>query len=460
MKRFSLSTLLISMLLLTIPACAAPAATPAAPKVKTPKYVFLFIGDGMGFKHVAATEAFKKATTGKPLAFTAFPVTGEIATRCANKAVTDSAAAGTALACGTKVNYHVLGIDPKGKKLTSVATIVKAAGMRVGITTSVTLNHATPAAFYAHAKSRNLYDDIAKQLPGSKFDFFAAGDVVVKKLKHDAVYKLYRDAGYSVVFGREGLAALKPGTPAIALHKAKHSDALPRHILAANKKRPDHITLPDITEKAIELLDNPKGFFLMVEGGAIDWASHANAGATTVYETLDFDAAVAVAMKFYRVHPADTLIIVTADHETGGMRFDPKGDIALLAKQAGSDNTLKRIVSEAIKKNVPFTPLLKAMETFFGLEFTGEERTKLEKIHTGILTKKTAKSKTSLYGKTSSLAAAATKIANQRAGITWQTGGHSSANVPVYAIGTGSEHFTGKRDNTYIAIKLKQLIQK
>ena len=146
MKRFAFFALLVSIAL-TIPAYATPKAPAAvdASEVKTPKYIFLFIGDGMGKGHVAATEAFKKATQNAPLSFTAFPACGEIFTKCADKPVTDSAAAGTALACGAKANYHAVGIDPKGKSLTSVSTVAKAAGMRVGITIRMAFSSVTPS---------------------------------------------------------------------------------------------------------------------------------------------------------------------------------------------------------------------------------------------------------------------------------------------------------------------------
>lgn len=281
---------------------------------KEAKYVFLFIGDGMATpQRMIAEEFSRKAGHGK-LALNTLHFHATTRTCSANSLVTDSAASATAIACGAKTNNGMVGVDPEGNRLQSVAEFARDRGRKVGIITSVTLNHATPAGFYGHRRSRSEGYALGLDLIASNFDFFGGGGLSRYKEREPDIYTLAKKAGYTVTVGKKELDALKPGEKAIAL-----ADKLDKAMPYAIDGQENMPTLDEITAKAVSLLDNPKGFFIMVEGGAIDWAGHSNDAATNLREVLAFDKAVKVALAFYEKHPDETLIITTGDHETGGM---------------------------------------------------------------------------------------------------------------------------------------------
>ncbi len=227
-----------------------------------PKHVFLFIGDGMSLPQRMLAE--KEG----PLAMNTLPFQAPTRTSSASDYVTDSAAAATAIACGVKTRNGSVGLDPEGKRLVSCAELAKKAGKKVGILTTVPITHATPAGFYAHRESRKMTKEIEADRLASGFDFFAG----------------------------HAEASLKNPGPALA----------------------------DLVRKALAALEGPEGFFLMAEGGLIDWAGHANDTEALIRETRAFDDAVKVALEFLEKHPDDTLVIVTGDHETGGLTLEGK----------------------------------------------------------------------------------------------------------------------------------------
>ena len=274
------------------------------------KYVFLFIGDGMSLPQRMLTQEYLHSQGKDDLLLNRLPVHGITTTRCTNSLITDSAAAGTAIACGVKTNSGVLGIDAAGKRVESVAELAHKAGRRVGILTSVSIDHATPAAFYAHNPGRGNYYDIGKELLASQFDFFGGGNFLAPDGKDGSLYTLAAQAGYTVIRDKAGLLALKPGvSKVLALTPVTY----------AIDNSPNHPSLAEYTEHAISQLDNPHGFFMMVEGGRIDWACHANDAATVLEEVISFDRAIAAAYRFGQAHPGETLIVVTGDHETGAL---------------------------------------------------------------------------------------------------------------------------------------------
>jgi alkaline phosphatase len=379
------------------------------PASKTPKYVFLFIGDGMGLAQVAATEAYlsaKEGTVGsKNLPFSNFPVIGLTTTFSANRYVTCSSAAGTALSTGSKTNNNMLGVAPNDEKLTSITYKIKSAGYKVGIATTVGVDHATPAAFYASATSRSSYYDIALQLPATNFDFFAGGDFIEPTGKQNDkpdIRQVITDAGYTIVRNYKEVPDIKEKV--ILLQPENKGSELPYAI----DRTGEDLTLPQITTAAIEALNNKKGFFAMIEGGKIDWACHSNDGATSIYETLDFADAVQCAIDFYHQHPDETLILVTADHETGGLALTLDNINGLLT------------IDESTKPHEVTT------KTYMDKNAMREERQQriVEQ--------------------------------NKKAGLGWATHSHTGIPVPVYAIGAGSEHFGGKFDNTELPKRICQ----
>jgi alkaline phosphatase len=317
-KAFSLfpspfSFLLFSFLLFSLLPCSA----------QTPKHIFLFIGDGLGVGTLTYSEIIAKEK-GETLCFSQFPVTGLITTYSANNLVTCSAAAATAMASGEKTNDYMLNIAPDSVRiLTPVSKILHQKGYWVGVATTVSLDHATPAGFYAHSLSRKNYYDIARQLPASGFEFFSGSGFLKPEPKDSvSIFALLRANGYVVSTSIQQVSESKSLKNVLIQPQDKDNVQLPYSI----NKNKDDFTLAQITQLGIEKLSAlSKPFFFMIEGGLIDWAAHDNLAKELYGEVKEFSEAIEVALAFYKEHPKETLIIVTADHETGGALIFPDG---------------------------------------------------------------------------------------------------------------------------------------
>lgn len=445
--------------------CASAVAFAAAPK-----YVFVFIGDGMSTPQRLMAEDFSKRTGRGELAMNHLARRTETATKSANKVVTDSAAAATAIACGEKTDNGMLGMRPDGTRIESVAAVAKKAGRKVGIVTTVTIVHATPAGFYAHNRSRGDSRAIAMDLVKSGFDYFAGGGIggwtqpkggyfdtngnfVKLEEGREAVpgidpYSLWQTNGYTFV--KDDLAAfkaLKPGRPVWCVFGESGMD----YALDRDGSQP---TLAEIVEKGIELLDGPDGFFLMCEGGKVDYAGHANDAGGSVAEQLSLDDAVKVATRFAKAHPGETLIVTTGDHETGGLirgitgagaAFDP----ALLKHQRCTASKFSSILKNAQEKNAAFSfdDAMALVRENFGLggpvPLTDADRDELKKAFE--------------QKKPAEFAGAAKRILSAHAGLAWKSGGHTALSTMTTAEGPGSEILEGMTDNTEIGARLKGL---
>ena len=423
-----------------------------------PKYVFLFIGDGMAMPQRMLADDFSRKSGNGQLAINSLPHHGSTRTMSARDLITDSAAAATAIACGEKTTNGRLGMSADGKrKLESVAKVAKRNGKKVGIITSVTINHATPGGFYANRMSRGEYYAIGLDLIASGFDYFGGGAVA----KHDDkksplyqgnIYDLAEKAGYTVVKDRVGLMALKPGGKVLA----RGTDGyLPCYI--DRKYYPNVPTLADFTAKGIELLDNPNGFFMMVESGYIDLAGHANDAATNLFEVFALDEAVKVALKFAEKHPDETLIVVTGDHETGGMTMGFAGSgytlhIERLALQKCSYGQFKQILKEASEnagKSFTFEDAKKLLTEYFSFEFSGKSPMRINAGEEALLRS---------YFKKDKLEVGARIVMSRKAGVGWTSGGHTGMPVLTTSYGVDAKIFTGYYENTDIAKKLKSLL--
>lgn len=310
-KRLSHGCLFFLMLLVLL---ALP--TPVSATEPAPPRVILFIGDGMGDAHRMAAQWYAVGPDGT-LAMDAMPFRGRMGTNSLSEGVpTDSAAAGTAIATGIKVKNGVISVDVNAGNapLTTILEQAQDRGLAVGLATNTQMSHATPAAFAAHVESRGEMRLIASQMITQRVNVLLGGgrSYFEPDLITEAV-----NAGYTYVEDAASLNAVDPTTT--------------RHLLGlfadGGMPRPFSPTLVTMTQTAIDVLSqDPDGFFLMVEGGQIDWASHVNDAANVISDTIDFDAAVAVG-KAYAAQAENVLIIVTADHETGGMRVsqEPTG---------------------------------------------------------------------------------------------------------------------------------------
>ncbi|MFN4081700.1 MAG: alkaline phosphatase [Saprospiraceae bacterium] len=277
-----------------------------------PRNVILMIGDGMGLTQVTAAMYASPA----PLHMERMPVTGLITTHSAKDLITDSAAGATAFACGVKTYNGVIGMTAKGKPCVNIAEMARERGMAVGITVTCSATHATPAAFIAHARDRGLYEEIALWYMERPVDFLAAGGA--KYFERRATDR--RNLLAELV--ERNYAICRDGRTALTLDAADPSR--PFWWFASDEEPPGVLQgrdyLPDAVQIACAYLKrrSDKGFFLMVEGSQIDWACHKNDDKASVAEVLDFDAAVGAALRFAEAD-GQTLVIVTADHETGGM---------------------------------------------------------------------------------------------------------------------------------------------
>ena len=329
--------------------------------------VILCIGDGMGFNHVALSQ---NAAGVEKLWMETLPVRGQATTFSANKKTTDSAAAGTALACGIKTDNGLIGVTPKKVPYYSTLELLAQRDYKTGLVATSPITHATPASFASHVKDRGNQTGIAPQMLGNRVDvmlgggrkyWLPRGEGGVRDDGVDWVENAGLD-GYRVIDSRDELLALTQ-IPVLGLFG---DDGLttfsPEPMLA------------EMADVAINLLARESkgkgGFFLMIEGSQIDWAAHANDGERVIRQTLLFDMAVQRAIEFAK-RDKHTLVIVTADHETGGLELKPDEDGGLKAK------------------------------------FT--------------------------------------------------TGGHTPANVPIFAYGPGAEHFSGTIDNTDIPKRIAEL---
>jgi alkaline phosphatase len=477
-RRIFLIRLLIVFLSLTSLNLRIFAGLPSGDDPQKAKYVFLFIGDGMGIAQVNLTEAYLAALKNENgfehLNFTKFPQAGLVSTYANNRLITCSAAAGTALATGHKTNIGRISMDPSGSvPFESIAAKAKKSGYKVGIVTSTSIDHATPAVFYAHQPDRNMYFEIGVQLTKSDFDFFAGGgflhpDDTLEGKKVNLI-QLARDRGFNVVNTSEGFEKLAPGEgKTLLLCPRPGSEAsLPFYI----DSEPGDITLDEYTSKAISMLYNDNGFFMMVEGGKIDWACHGNDAATAIKEVIAFDKAVGNAIAFYQKHPDETLIIVTADHETGGLALGNgetgyDSHLDLLKYQKSSLEKLNKIIDQfrankSGDSDADFAKILKVLESDMGLNsrqrntlLTDDETSRLKKAFiTEVYSIDPDKEKD---GET--FMGIAINILAEKAGIGWSSIAHTCVNVPVYAIGTGSENFSGCVDNTDIPKLIAKLM--
>ena len=439
------------------------------------KYVFYFIGDGMGVNQVNAAITYRAALEGRigtaPLCFTQFPYATLVTTFSATNGVTDSAAAGTALATGKKTKNGALGmLADQTTSVGSVATWAQKAGAAVGVSTSVSVDHATPAAFYAHQGGRGSYYAIGQDLVAANFDFYAGSDFLSPTNGADAaapsLYDLCKKSGYTICRGYKDYLKQAKKAKKMVLFQTEEASAKQRNSLpyALDRSEAD-MTLAEVTRAGIHFLSKQKkeGFFLMVEGGKIDWACHSNDAATVIHEVIDMDEAVKVAYEFYLQHPDETLIVVTADHETGGIvlgRGPYELHTDLLRFQRMSTEAYGahvKALHEELGERLDWQRMRTDLQANWGF---GEGVTLSEK-QWGRLEKAfqdmkggQAEGKQTLYAKVDVLADAARAILAECALIGWQSGGHSNGFVPVYAIGAGAEAFHGQMDNTAIPVTI------
>lgn len=299
-----------SFLLIALCICFAQCTSAAqktepqeAPKVKN---VIVMIGDGMGVSQVyAGLTANKGSLNLEKCQFVGFSKTYS-----ASDYITDSAAGGTAIACGTKTKNGAIGVDMDGNPVKSMLEYAAENGLSTGVVSSCAVTHATPASFVAHQPSRKMEEEIAADFVNSDITVFIGGGKKffdARSDKENLLDKL-KAKDFQIALNMDEVKKISSGKLA-GLVADEHPDTYP--------ERGEF--LPESVQAAINILkNNEKGFFLMVEGSQIDWACHGNEKDQTVKEVLDFDRAIKVAFDYAAQDP-NTLVVITADHETGGM---------------------------------------------------------------------------------------------------------------------------------------------
>lgn len=452
-KLFSTSIIL----LISIMAVAQPKA----------KYVFYFIGDGMGVNQVNAAETYLGAIQGRigiePLCFPSFPNAGLINTQSATNGVTDSAAGGTALASGNKTKNGAIGVlADQTTSVKSIAEAARDAGAAVGVSTTVSIDHATPAAFYAHVKSRNEYHTIGAQLTKSNFDFFAGAEFLAPKKDGEDLFEMSEKAGYTIARGIADYKTKQAAAKKILLIQTEEAGKRYKNCLPyALDRTSDDLTLKQIAESGIDFLlkQKKKGFFFMLEGGKIDWACHANDVASSIHELIDMDEAVKVAYEFYKKHPKETLIVISADHETGGIvlgrgPYELHLDYLQYQRQtAGAFTSRMDSLRKAKQDNLAWEDVKALLSNGFGfwskINLSDSQIARLYNAFEKIKEGNSSDSK-SMYDRQDQLTNLAKNILAEAALVGWQSGGHSDGYVPVFAVGAGAEQFHGRMDNTMI----------
>lgn len=444
-------------------------AVMAAP---VPKYIFMFIGDGMGLAQRQVTELMLN-TSGvygpakdqkHRLVMNSLEVSGINTTYDSTSVVPDSASTATSLSSGYKTLSGVIGMREDKKTVTPYITeALKKKGYAIGVISTVKIVHATPAAYYAHIDSHNKYDEIADQMINSGFDLFVGGggnkhfDGSIRKDKRD-LYQEAANKGFTVVKTGKDFLATKPGQKVLAnLPGDLFDEALPYAI----HRQADDLSLTQIVAKSIEILSsNKKGFFMAIEEGKVDWACHANDTGAVIGNMLDFDKAIAVALEFKKKNP-NTLIVVTGDHECGGLGLSMGNDYRvnpeLFFDQKISFEIADAKVAAILKLNDSSEKIFGVAEEFGLTNLTNTEKAQIQKAVADQKAKLSKGELNHLYGGYQPITMTFRRLLNIRANLFWTSYAHTGIPVMTTASGAGAEKFAGYMDNTDVCKRLNEV---
>ncbi|MBN8209058.1 alkaline phosphatase [Bacillus sp. NTK071] len=407
--------------------------------------VIFLIGDGMGPAYTTAYRSFKDDKSTPYMEETAFDqhLVGAQQTYSwdPEETVTDSAAAGTAMAAGIKTYNGAISVDVDKEEVKTVLEEAKENEKATGLVSTSQINHATPASFGAHDESRNNYNDIAddyydEMINGEhKVDVLLGGGTSYFERSDRNLTEEFKKDGYSYVTSKEELA------------KDKNEQILglfaPKGLDKAIDRTEDTPSLEEMTDAALDRLKkDDDGFFLMVEGSQIDWAGHDNDAVAAMSEMEDFEKAYQKAIEFAK-KDKHTLVVTTADHSTGGMTMGRDGEYQwnpapLKAAKKTPDFMAAQIAEGA--------DVEETLNKYIDLELTSEEIASV---------KEAAKTE-----KTVEIDDAIEKIFDLRSGTGWTTGGHTGVDVNVYAYGPESENFIGLHDNSETGQMVMDLLNK
>ena len=435
-----------------------------------PKYIFLFLADGGGIPHMEITRQYNRVVHNEGMAISDKIMKegylGLITTHAANSLSTDSAAAATALASGCKAKIGALGMCADGSIPKTAGELAKEKNMRVGLITNSTIYDASPAAFVSHVPSRRNYVDILNRylafapdllLGGGRDQFLPRGQSGGRRNDDTDLISSFTQKGYQYVTNKQALEQARPGKVLGLFSTADMSFEIDRD----KKTEP---SVYDMTQAAIRLLSegNSRGFFVFIENENVDTAGHLSDVASLIRDYREFDRAVGLAYDFYRQHPRETLIIVTSDHETGGLGFTiALKDLSSTGADnqiAGTDEDLRKISSIPIslRKAVQIlgpNPTAAAVDKLMNDYFKGFVIA--PEFKEAIINHRPL-SRTLFLDTTAH--ALGMMVANNTQAY-WQTAGHTNHPVFVAALGPGAEKFRGYQDNTDFGKNLKAILE-
>ncbi len=436
---------------------------------QAPKYIFLYIGDGMGMGPIIAAQNYNRMVlkTDKPLNMMQMPVAGWAQTWSANSDVTDSAAAGTAIATGYKTKNSMLGMTPDTVAVNSVAKILHDRGYGVAVATSVAVDDATPGAFYANVPNRKMAYEIDRQLLESGYEFVAGANLsgTEKDGKPTDIFDRFAAEGVQILRGPADIAGMN-AVRVLLLNADGIGDKW--NIGYTIDSIAGAISLPVIAATALEQLQrtSPDRFFMMIEGGNIDHALHGNDAGTSIKEILNFDEAIGVAFDFYRSHPDETLIIVTADHDTGAMAITGKNrNLGLIDFQKVSKEQFSEFCKAMLRSRNIFTwddmksYLTENLGFFTHVEVSEADEEALRKLFDDTFENRNTADQKTLYASFNAFAVRVFDMLNDAVGISFSTTSHSGNVVPVFAVGPGADLLKGFNNNTGIAPAILKVAQ-
>lgn len=440
------ASLLSSLSLAFVAGCGITESVDNAQQVaptNAPKNIIMVVADGMGPAYTTAYRNYVDDAATPEIEKVVFDdiLTGNASTYPAKVSgyVTDSAAAATALATGVKSYNGAIGVDVDKQPVNSVMHYAKTKGMRTGLAVTSQIVHATPASYIAHNESRKNYDEIANDF----YDIHVNGKPVANvmlgggtaffKREDRNIVEQFVDAGYEYADSYENLASISTGSDVIGLFAPV---ALPAVLDDSRKDR-----LAYLTEHAIKHLENDNGYFLLVEASQVDWAGHANDVGSAMAEMHDLAQTIQYLRDYVKSHP-DTLVVLTADHSTGGLTIGAGGDYRwspeFLHNMSASARTIAAMMAD---EDMPGEYAAKQL----GLSLTNEELAMLDSVSNQDEETRYAAIKTFLDVKTNT---------------GWTTTGHTGVDVEVFAFGAGATSFTGQIDNTDIAKTIFGLLDK
>ena len=432
-----------------------------------PKYVFFFIGDGMGMGHIMSAETYNRTVLGndQKILMMQFPVSSIAMTYSYQNPITDSAAAGTALSTGNKTRNGMLGMNQDTVAVYSVAKSLKESGYGVAIASTVPVDDATPGAFYAHVPYRKMFYEIGMDLAKSGYDFLAGSHLRGTKDKNGKTNDLestIKKSGYNIAYGIDQLD--KKADKVLLLGPKGITKAQCGYTIDSIAGA---LTLPQITQAALDHMKrvSPDKFFMMIEGGNIDWGAHANDGGAVVKEILNFNQAIKIAYDFYLQHPDETLIVITADHDTGGMTVGVKGgpktvNLKNIDYQRISKEEFTEICSTEIKegKTVTWDEMKTRLQKLFGLykevKVSDKQDEQLRNAFELEYVKHASKENKTLYSTFTGFAETVFDVLQHISGFGWTTNNHTGNPVPVFAIGCGADSFKNINNNIEIPKKI------